>query len=153
MWFGLTAAHSRPHLIRSILEGVAFSLKDSLEIFAELKIPVREIRASGGGSRSPLWRQIQADVYGREVVSLRESEGSAFGAALLAGVSSGVYNSVEEAAREAIQVREHVPPHAGNARLYTRQYQVYRQLYPAVRELAHELGAVAESDGSKRAKQ
>jgi xylulokinase len=153
MWFGLTAAHTRAHLIRSILEGVAFSLKDSLEIFAELKIPVREIRASGGGSRSSLWRQIQADIYGREVVSLRESEGSAFGAALLAGVSNGVYNSVEEAAREAIQVREHLPPHTGNARLYTRQYQVYRQLYPAVRELAHELGAVAESDISKRGKQ
>ena len=145
MWFGLTAAHSRAHLIRSILEGVAFSLRDSLEIFAELQIPVSEIRASGGGSRSFLWRQIQADIYGREVASLREAEGSAFGAALLAGAASGVYESVEESAREAIQVREHVSPDAGNARLYTRQYQVYRQLYPAVRELAHRLGAVGES--------
>jgi xylulokinase len=142
MWFGLTAAHSRAHLIRSILEGVAFSLRDSLEIFAELKIPVSEIRASGGGSRSGLWRQIQADIYGREVVSLREAEGSAFGAALLAGVASGTYDSVDEAAREAIQVREHIRPHAGNARLYGKQYKVYRQLYPVVRELAHELGAV-----------
>lgn len=145
MWFGLTAGHSRAHLIRSILEGVAFSLRDSLEIFDELKIPVREIRASGGGSRSFLWRQIQADIFGREVVSLREAEGSAFGAALLAGVSSEVYTSVEEAAREAIQVREQVLPHAGHARLYDRQYQVYRQLYPAVRKLSHQLAAVAES--------
>jgi xylulokinase len=143
VWFGLTAAHSRPHLIRSILEGVAFSLRDSLEIFAELKIPVTEIRASGGGSRSVLWRQIQADVYGREVVSLREAEGSAFGAALLAGVSCGTYDSVGEAAREAIQVRDHIAPSAGSTTLYSKQYQVYRKLYPAVRELAHELGAVS----------
>jgi xylulokinase len=142
MWFGLTAAHSRAHLIRSILEGVAFSLRDSLEIFAELEIPVSEIRASGGGSRSGLWRQIQADIYGREVVSLREAEGSAFGAALLAGVARETYDSVDEAAREAIQVREHIRPDGGNARLYGKQYEVYRQLYPAVRDLAHELGAL-----------
>lgn len=144
-WFGLTAAHSRAHLIRSILEGVAFSLRDSLEIFAELKIPVNEIRVSGGGSRSFLWRQIQADIYGREVVSLREAEGSAFGAALLAGVSSKVYASVPEAAQQATEVREHLLPRAGNVRVYDRQYQVYRQLYPAVRELAHELAAAVES--------
>jgi hypothetical protein len=86
MWFGLTASHTRGHMIRSILEGVAFSLRDSLEIFKELQIPVEQIRASGGGSRSALWRQIQADIYGKELVTLYESEGSAFGAALLAGV-------------------------------------------------------------------
>jgi len=147
MWFGLTAGHSRAHLIRSILEGVAFSLRDSLEIFAELNIPVNEIRVSGGGSRSFLWRQIQADIYGHEVVSLRESEGSAFGAALLAGVASGVFTSVEEAARATIQIREHLWPQAGPARVYDRNYQVYRQVYPAVRTLAHELAAAGESAG------
>ena len=104
-----------------------------------------EIRASGGGSRSFLWRQIQADIYGKEVVTLRNLEGSALGAALLAGVASEVYSSVEESAREAIQVREQVLPHAGHARLYDRQYQVYRQLYPAVRKLSHQLAAVAET--------
>jgi len=145
MWFGLTASHARAHLIRSILEGVAFSLRDALEIFGELAIPVREVRVSGGGSRSFLWRQIQADVYGREIVSVREAEGSAFGAALLAGVASGVYASVEESAREAIQVREQMLPHPGRLRVYDGQYQVYRRLYPAVRELAHELGRVTES--------
>jgi len=144
-WFGLTAAHSRAHLIRAVLEGVAFSLRDSLEIFGQLKIPVREIRVSGGGSRSFLWRQIQADVYGREVVSLREAEGSAFGAALLAGVSSKTYASVPEAAQQAIQVREHLLPQAGNVRLYDRQYDIYRQFYPAVRKLSHELAAVTGS--------
>jgi xylulokinase len=144
MWFGLTAAHTRDHLIRSILEGVAFSLRDSLEIFKELDIPVEQIRASGGGSRSFLWRQIQADIYGKELVTLRTSEGSAFGAALLAGVGAGIYSSVEESAHEAIQIRERMEPLAANVELYNRQYEIYRQLYPAVRELAHQLAALGE---------
>lgn len=143
MWFGLTAAHTRAHLIRAILEGVAFSLRDSLEIFKELEIPVKQIRASGGGSRSFFWRQIQADIYGKEVVTLRESEGSAFGAALLAGVGGGIYSSVEESAREGLQVRECLLPIEENARLYDRQYEVYRQLYPAVKGLMHELATLA----------
>jgi xylulokinase len=142
MWFGLTAAHARAHLVRSIFEGVAFSLRDSLEIFKELEIPVEEIRASGGGSRSFLWRQIQADIYGKELVTLRTAEGSAFGAALLAGVGAKIYSSVEESARAAIQVRERMSPRQDYARLYDRQYQVYRSLYPAVREMAHQLATV-----------
>jgi xylulokinase len=141
MWFGLTAAHSRGHLIRAILEGVAFSLRDSLEIFRELEIPVEQIRASGGGSRSPFWRQIQADIYGKEVVTLRESEGSAFGAALLAGVGSGIYSSVGESAREALQFQECLAPMQEKVGLYNRQYEVYRQLYPAVKKLMHALAA------------
>jgi xylulokinase len=139
MWFGLTAAHTRAHLIRSILEGVAFSLRDSLEIFKELDIPVEQIRASGGGSRSFLWRQIQADVYGKELVTLRTSEGSALGAALLAGVGAKIYSSVEESAREAIQVKERMAPRPDNVKIYDRYYQVYRDLYPTVQELAHTL--------------
>ena len=143
MWFGLTAAHTRGHLIRAILEGVAFSLRDSLEIFNELEIPVEQIRASGGGSRNFLWRQIQADIYGKEVVTLKTSEGSAFGAALLAGVGAGVYKSVEESAREAIQTRECLSPRPNHVAVYDRVYQVYRSLYPAVRKLAHQLSAVS----------
>jgi len=144
MWFGLTAAHTRGHMIRSILEGVAFSLRDSFEIFKELGIPVKQIRASGGGSRSFLWRQIQADIYGKELVTLRTSEGSALGAALLAGVGAKIYSSVEESAEAAIQIRERMTPNAANVRTYDRLYQVYRSLYPAVRELAHQLAALGE---------
>jgi len=141
MWFGLTASHTRAHLIRSILEGVAFSLRDSLEIFRELDIPVEQIRISGGGSRSFLWRAIQADIYGKELATLRTSEGSALGAALLAGVGAKIYASVEESAREAIEVKESMAPRAENVRIYDRYYQVYRRLYPAVQELAHTLAS------------
>jgi xylulokinase len=139
MWFGLTASHTRGHLIRSILEGVAFSLRDSIEILRELKIPVSQIRASGGGSRSSLWREIQAEIYGERVVNLQESEGSAYGAALLAGVGTGIYSSVEEAAKQTVKVCNDVSPRPGNAALYNNLYGVYRRLYPAVRELSHEL--------------
>jgi xylulokinase len=139
MWFGLTALHTRGHLIRSILEGVAFSLRDSLEIFRELKIPVLQIRASGGGSRGPLWRQIQADIFGKEIVTLRESEGSALGAALLAGVGAGIFKSVREAADQALEVRSSTQPQDANVHFYSSQYEIYRQVYPAVRELSHQL--------------
>ena len=110
MWFGLTAAHTRGHLIRAILEGVAFSLRDSLEIFRELEIPVSEIRASGGGSRGLMWRQIQADIYGKELVRLRTSEGSALGAALLAGVGAAIYASGVGCAPPAIHTADPFAP-------------------------------------------
>jgi xylulokinase len=138
-WFGLTAAHTRGHLVRSILEGVAFSLRDSIEILKELGIPIDQIRASGGGSRSPLWRQIQADIYGKEVVTLEEAEGSAYGAAVLAGVGSKVYASVPEAASQTIQLREHTAPDPNRSRFYDSLYQIYTRLYPAVRDLSHQL--------------
>ena len=146
LWFGLTAAHTRAHLIRSILEGVAFSLRDSLEIFRELGIPVEQIRASGGGSRNFLWRQIQADLFGKELVTLRTSEGSAFGAALLAGVGAGIYASVEESAVEAIQVKERMAPKPDIAKVYDRYYQVYRSLYPALKELSHTLARLGAGE-------
>jgi xylulokinase len=130
-------------LIRSILEGVAFSLRDSLEIFRELGIPVEQIRASGGGSRSFLWRQIQADIYGKNLVTLRTSEGSALGAALLAGVGAKIYASVEESAQEAIQVRESMSPNPDHVAVYDRYYQVYRKLYPAVRDFSHTLASLS----------
>jgi len=145
MFFGLTAAHTRAHLVRSILEGVAFSLRDSLEIFKELHIPVEQIRASGGGSRNFLWRQIQSDIYGKELVTLRTAEGSAFGAALLAGVGAKIYSSVEESARQAIQVKERMSPRADRVAIYNRYYEVYRSLYPAVQPYAHTLASLANA--------
>jgi xylulokinase len=139
IWFGLTAAHTRAHLIRSILEGVAFSLRDSLEIFKELSIPVEEIRVSGGGSRNFRWRQIQADIFGMDLVTLRTSEGSALGAALLAGAGAKIYSSVQESAQQAIQEKERLAPQPEQVRVYERHYQVYRKLYPTVQGLAHTL--------------
>jgi xylulokinase len=133
---GLTMSHRRAHVIRAILEGVAFSLRDTLTIFAEMDVPVETIRLGGGGARAPLWRQIQADVYGRTVEVLAAEEGAAYGAALLAGVGAGVWSSVDEACETAVRVAERVKPGESTRPVMNKQYNSYRELYPALREAA-----------------
>ena len=142
-WFGLTAAHTGGHLVRAILEGVAFSLRDSLEIFRELEIPITQVRLSGGGSRNGFWRQIQADIYGQELVTLGTSEGSAYGAALLAAVGSGMFATVEQACERTIQVTEKIAPRPASANLYDRYYEVYRSFYPTVKGHSHRLAELS----------
>jgi xylulokinase len=134
---GLTAQHTRAHIIRAILEGVAFSLRDTFTIFQELGVPVKSIRLGGGGARSPLWQQIQADVYGMRVDLLAAEEGAAYGAALLAGVGAGVWGSVEAACETAVQVAKRVEPIAPDVALTNRRYEEYRKLYPALRGIGH----------------
>src|SRR5579862_4352274 len=97
VFFGITLRHDRRHFARAVLEGVAFGLRDSFEILDEMRVPIREVRASGGGARSALWRQIQADVTRREHVGINVDEGPAFGVALLAGVGIGVWKDAAEA--------------------------------------------------------
>ena len=131
---GLSASHTRGHVVRAILEGVAFSLRDTLTIFAEMDVPVETIRLGGGGARSQLWRQIQADVYGRAVEILAAEEGAAYGAALLAGVGANVWPTVDEACAQAMSVAARVEPQ--NATLMDGRYAAYRALYPALRAVA-----------------
>ena len=133
---GLAANHTRAHVVRAVLEGVAFSLRDTLTIFAEMQVPVENIRLGGGGARSALWRQIQADVYGRAVELLAAEEGAAYGAALLAGVGVGVWPSVDEACARAVRVAARVEPDAAAAELLRGRYAAYRALYPALRAVA-----------------
>jgi xylulokinase len=133
-FLGLTASHTRAHLVRAIMEGVAFSLKDSFSIFEDMRVPVERIRLGGGGARSPLWRQIQADVYGREVEIVEAEEGAAYGAAILAGVGGGNWKSVDEACDAVVRTKERVAPSAGTARMQ-RQYLTYRRIYPALRKV------------------
>ena len=131
---GLNASHTRGDLARAVMEGVAFSLRDSLEIFKELGAPVERIRLGGGGAKSKLWRQIQADVYGHPVEVLAADEGAAFGAAILAGVGGGEWNTVNEACERTVRVVETVDPNRGAAtEALERNYEVYRRLYPALR--------------------
>ena len=106
---GLTASHTRADVIRAILEGVAFSLRDTFSIFGEMNVPVRSVRLGGGGARSALWRQIQADVYGHEVEVVEAEEGAAYGAALLAGVGAGLWASVDEACASVVRVATQGP--------------------------------------------
>ncbi len=132
---GLSASHTRAHVIRAILEGVAFSLRDSLTIFREIHVPIEEIRLGGGGARSALWRQIQAETYGQEVQLLGAEEGAAYGAAILAGVGAGVWKSVDEACDTVVHVTQRIKPDARRAAQMEKGYQVYRRIYPALREI------------------
>jgi xylulokinase len=132
---GLTASHTRAHVIRSILEGVAFSLRDSFTLFAEMGVPVKSIRLGGGGARSALWRQIQADVYGHKVEIVEAEEGAAYGAAVLAGVGAKMWTSVEDACTEAIRVAQSIAPEPAVAQQMNASYTAYRRIYPSIRSI------------------
>jgi len=138
---GLTASHTRAHVIRAILEGVTFSLRDTFEIFRELNVPIKTIRLGGGGARSSLWRQIQADVYGRQVELVQAEEGAAYGAALLAGVGGGSWPSVDAACGAVVRVADRVSPEPSNAVLLDKQYEAFRLLYPALRTVRNHLNS------------
>jgi xylulokinase len=132
---GLMASHHRGHIIRAVLEGVAFSLRDTLTIFDELAVPVCSIRLGGGGARSPLWRQIQADVYHRAVETVVVDEGAAFGAAVLAGIGAGIWRDVDEVSESLIRTTVAASPDPESAALMNERYAAYRRLYPALRRL------------------
>jgi xylulokinase len=131
---GLTASHTRGHIVRAVLEGVAFSLNDTFTLFRELHIPVNKIRLGGGGARSPLWRQIQADVYNQPVEILEAEEGGAFGAALLAGTGVGAWPSVEAACAATIRPAATIAPQ--HAPAMAEAYTHFRKLYPALKSIS-----------------
>lgn len=142
-WVGLTLAHDRGRMVRSILEGVTYSLRDSLEIIRGLGAPVRQIRASGGGSRSRLWRQIQADVFGQKVVTLNSEEGPAYGVALLAAVGAGAFDNVRDACAATIRVVEETSPDKAAQKVYQRAFPEYQQLYRSLKDDFRRIAALS----------
>jgi xylulokinase len=133
-FIGLSLAHTRGHLVRAIMEGVAFSLRDSLEIVRQMKVPVLQIRASGSGSKSRLWRQIQADSFAHNVVTLNAEQGAAYGVALLAAVGTSAFKSIEEACNATIKVVEETPFERAAADYYDRSFNIYQQLYRSLKD-------------------
>lgn len=132
--FGVTARHTRAHVIRAVMEGVAFGMRDSFELMRKLKTPIKQIRLTGGGAQSPLWRQIQADVYGHEVVTINVDAGPSFGAAIIAGVGVGVYKDFPAACGQLIKVDKRIQPIEKNVQAYERSYKLFRELYPALKD-------------------
>ena len=135
---GLTLAHTRGHMIRAVMEGVSFAMKDSLLIMKELGLSVDKVILSGGGARSPVWRQIQADVYGLPVHVVTREEHSSYGAALAAGVASGRYSLAEALAMarsEDLLSGQVVDPIEENVIRYEEQYRYFKKLYPAIKEV------------------
>ncbi len=134
VFFGVTLRHTRAHFSRAVLEGVAYALGDTFQIFAELGIPVSEVRASGGGAKSAVWRQIHADVTGYAHTTLAVDEGPALGAAILAMVGTHAYPTVAAACAHIIQTVATCPPQAEAHQAYQQFYAIYRALYPALKD-------------------
>jgi xylulokinase len=130
-YVGLTLRHGKPHMVRAVLEGVTYALRDSLELMRDLGLTISQVRGSGGGARSGLWRQMLADVFESELVTVDVTEGAAYGAALLAGVGAGVYADVSEACRRTIRIVDRVAPGPESV-TYADYYPIYRSLYPAL---------------------
>src|SRR5690606_1881343 len=103
-WIGLTVRHDRASLVRAVLEGITFGMRDQIEIMRASGLDIREVRAGGGGAASPWWRQLQADIYDATVTTINTQEGAAYGVALLAGVGTGVFKTVPEACEAGIRI-------------------------------------------------
>jgi xylulokinase len=134
-WIGLTASHTRADMIRSLVEGVSYSQRDCLDIIEELGVKVASVRASGGGAKSPFWRQLLASILNRRVVTLHTQEGSAYGAALLALAGGGEHGSVRDVCRATIRETDSTPPCGADAEVYATGHRVYQSLYPALKPM------------------
>jgi xylulokinase len=142
-WIGLSSRTTRAMLIRSLMEGVTFGMRDALEIMQSMSIPVSRVRASGGGARSAFWRQLQADIYGKPIVLTNAAEGPAYGVALLAGVGTGVWKSVEEACQSSIRQTQMTRPKVKSMREYNTAYATYIKLYGDLKGRFPEMAALA----------
>jgi xylulokinase len=137
---GLTIRHTQGHIIRAILEGVAFGLRDSFELMKSTGLAtIDQVRVSGGGARSALWRQILADTFNAELVTVNTTEGAAYGAALLAGVGAGAWSNSEEACDKTVHLTGSTKPVAQGAEFYEKAYGLYRRLYPALKDISHDI--------------
>ncbi len=134
-FIGLTPRHQQSHLIRSVLEGITFGMREQVAIMRSMGLKVDQVRASGGGARSSFWRQMQADMYEAPVVTVNVSEGAALGAAILAGVGTGVWKTVSQATTAIIKIQHRSLPHKIRAAQYAKLYRTYAALYPALQNV------------------
>ena len=139
VFFGLSTMHKKKEMLRAVMEGVSYSLRDCVEVMREMNINVSDMMACGGGGTSPLWRQMLADLYGCQVKTTQNKEGPALGVALLAAVGAGIYKSVPEACRAVIKPEKIQEPIAENSAEYEKVYAMYRKLYPAMKQSFAEL--------------
>ena len=134
-FLGLSTRHGRAHMTRALLEGVVFALRDCLAAIREKDIVIREIRATGGGARSPFWLQMMADAFGLPVTRVENPECGASGAAILAGIGVGVHGGFAEAAHQAVRLGATARPRKAASAVYEACYQRYRSVYPAIEGL------------------
>ena len=142
VFFGLSAIHTKRDLLRAVMEGVSYSLKDCLAVLEEMNIAVDNMAICGGGSKSGYWRQMLADIYGCPVKTIASKEGPALGVALLAGVGAGIYQSVPQACSEVIKYGSTLPPVYENSKEYAKYYDLYKDIYPALKASFAKLGTL-----------
>ena len=142
MFFGLSAVHTRPHLIRAVLEGVSYSLNDCMSILRGMGVAPDALIACGGGGKSPFWRQMLADITNARIATIRASEGAALGVGILAAVGTGMYKSVPEACAAILKESDSAMPNAGDAAKYADVYRMYTALYPSVKDVCKELAGM-----------
>ena len=139
---GLNTTHSRGHLTRSVMEGITFALRDSLEIIESLGVPIKQVRASGGGSQNPMWRQMQADVFGKKITTLEVEQGPAFGVALLAAVGDGAYKNIEAACKATLKISDETKPDRKAVKSYNQLFPLYRDLYGPLKSTMNQLAEI-----------
>jgi xylulokinase len=130
--YGFTLRHGRSHFVRAIMEAVGFIVRRNIQVIEGIGVPVREIRALGGGARSRVWKQIEADITGRPVITLENEEAATLGAAILAGKGVGLYGSIAEAVEQMVQFKERFEPAAANRAVYDEAFRTYENLYDAL---------------------
>ncbi len=141
-FIGLSAKHTKRDLIRAVMEGVTYSLKDCFEIIKGMGVDVEEVRVSGGGGKSPLWQKMQSDIFGCNIAVTNSSEGPALGVALLAGVGTGIYDNVQEACDIAVKVKTRQSPDVSLNTLYSKYYSIYKYVYPALKNSFKEISSL-----------
>jgi len=144
VFFGLSATHTKAHLLRAVMEGVVFSMMDCMRLMEEMGIAMEDIYASGGGAKSEIWRQMMADVFHKNMCLNNSAEGGALGVAILAGVGVGAYQSVSEACDEVIKTTKVQPPIEQNVPLYAEYYELYRALYGTLKDSFKVLSKIEE---------
>ena len=143
VFFGLSAMHSKRDMLRAVMEGVTYSLRDCVEVFRSMQIAVDDMMACGGGGSSPLWRSMLADLYNCPVKTVASKEGPSLGVAILASVGAGIYNSVPEACEAIVKTDKTQMPISENVPLYEAYYQLYREIYPALQDKFAKLAGLA----------
>jgi xylulokinase len=132
VFYGFTLRHGRGHFTRAIMEGVSCIVRRNIEVIEGLGVPVNEVRSLGGGARSSIWKQMEADILGRPVLTTTNEEAATLGAAILAGKAIGLYSSVEEAAERMIQIKQRFEPNPANRAVYDDTFGTYIRLYEAL---------------------
>jgi xylulokinase len=135
VFYGFTLRHGRGHFARAIMEAVSYVVRRNIEVIEGLGVPVKEIRSLGGGARSRVWKQIEADITGRPVLTTTNEEAATLGAAILAGKAVGMFKSVEEAAGQMVQIKDRFEPSPANRTIYDEGFSTYVGLYDALRPI------------------